>query len=124
MLTGWVCALVFSSIVYTLTLSFSKIGESLAIILVVLQVASAGGIFPVVLSAPIFQAIYPWLPFVYSMNAFEGAIAGVYENQFTTSILTLLAFVIPMLILGLVLRRPIIKLNDKFVEKMEETGVM
>lgn len=124
MLTGWACALVFSSIVYTLTLSFNKVGECLAIILVVWQVAGAGGIFPVVLSAPIFQEIYPWLPFTHSLNAFEGAMAGIYANQYWESIGKLLLFLIPMLVLGLVLRRPVIKLNEWAQGKMDETGIL
>lgn len=123
-LTGWVCALVFSNIVYTLTLSFGKVGECLAIILLVMQIAGSGGIFPVVLSAEFFQVLYPFLPFAYSLQAFQGAVAGVYGNQEVVSILMMLAFLLPMLLIGLILRKPIIKLNDSVVEKMGETGVM
>ena len=38
----------------------------------------AGGLMPVqMLSAPLFQEIYPWLPFAHSMPALEGAMAVV-----------------------------------------------
>ena len=123
-LVGWICALVFSSIVYTLTLSFGKVGECLAIILLVWQIAASGGIFPVVLSADFFQAVNPFLPFTYSLEAFQGAVAGIYGNQEVTSILMMLLFLIPMLFIGLVLRRPIISLNDWFTSKMEETKLL
>lgn len=123
-LTGWICALVFSNIVYTLTLSFGKVGECLAIILLVMQIAGSGGIFPVVLSADFFQVMYPFLPFTYSLQMFQGAVAGVYGNQYVVSAVTLLAFVLPMLLIGLLLRKPIIKLNEKVTGKMDETSIL
>lgn len=122
--TGWVCALVFSCIVYTLTLSFNKVGECLAIILLVLQIAGSGGIFPVVLSAEFFQVLYPFLPFTYSLQAFQGAVAGVYGDQYWSSIGMMLAFLIPMLFIGLVLRKPIIALNSKLTSKIGESKVL
>lgn len=124
LLAGWVCALVFSNIVYTLTLSFGRVGECLAIILLVLQIAASGGIFPVVLSADFFQVMNPFLPFTYSLPAFQGAVAGIYGDQYWQSIGALLVFMVPMLVIGLVLRRPIITLNDKVVEKLGETRLM
>lgn len=123
-LTGWACALVFSSIVYTLTLTFGKVGECLSIILLVMQIAASGGIFPVVLSADFFQALYPFLPFTYSLQAFQGAVAGVYGNQEIVSLLMMLAFIPPMLLIGLGVRPLISKGNDYFSRKLAETKIM
>ncbi len=124
LLAAWVAALVFDNIVYTLTLSFGKVGEALAIVGLVLQIAGSGGIFPVVMSAPLFQVIYPWLPFSHTMVAFEGCIAGIYGDQYWMSILALLGLLLPSLFLGIVLRRPVIKLNTAVTEKLEETKLL
>lgn len=43
----WLCAVVFSNIVYTLTVSFGDIGKALAVVLLVMQVAGSGGTFPI-----------------------------------------------------------------------------
>ena len=43
---GWLAALVFSNIVYTLTVSFGDIGKAVAVVLLVMQVAGSGGSFP------------------------------------------------------------------------------
>lgn len=99
-----------------------NIGKALAIIGLVLQLAGAGGLMPVqMLSAPLFQEIYPWLPFVHSMPALEGAMAGIYGDQYLVQMGLLAAILVPSLILGLVLRRPVIRLNDWVLAKLNET---
>ncbi|MCI8468106.1 MAG: YhgE/Pip domain-containing protein [Eggerthellaceae bacterium] len=123
-LAAWAAALVFTNIVYTLTVSFGNIGKAIAIILLVLQLAGSGGIFPVQMSADFFQAVYPWLPFAHSMEAFQGAMAGIYGDQYWVSLGLLLALLVPSLLLGLVLRRPVIRLNDYVLRKLDETRVL
>lgn len=115
-------SVVFTNLVYTLTVSFGNIGKALAIIGLVLQLAGAGGLMPVqMLSAPLFQEIYPWLPFAHSMPALEGAMAGIYGDQYLVQMGLLAAILAPSLVLGLVLRRPVIRLNDWVLAKLDET---
>ena len=115
-------SVVFTNLVYTLTVSFGNIGKALAIIGLVLQLAGAGGLMPVqMLSAPLFGAIYPWLPFAHSMPALEGAMAGIYGNQYLVQMAELAAFLIPSLALGLIFRRPVIRLNNWVLQKLDET---
>ncbi|MEE0706606.1 MAG: YhgE/Pip domain-containing protein [Adlercreutzia sp.] len=117
-------SVVFTNLVYTLTVSFGNIGKALAIIGLVLQLGGAGGLMPVQMSADWFQVIYPWLPFAHSMEAFQGAMAGIYGNHFAVSMGLLAAFLVPSLILGLVLRRPVIRLNNWFLKKLDETKIV
>ncbi len=115
-------SVVFTNLVYTLTVSFGNIGKAIAIIGLVLQLAGSGGLMPVqMLSAPLFDAIYPWLPFAHSMPALEGAMAGIYGNQYLVQMGLLAAFLGPSLVLGLVLRRPVVCLNDWVLAKLAET---
>ena len=91
-------SVVFTNLVYTLTVSFGNIGKALAIIGLVLQLAGAGGLMPVqMLSAPLFQEIYPWLPFAHSMPALEGAMAGIYGDQYLVQMGLLAAILVPSL---------------------------
>ena len=101
---------------------FKMFAKALAIIGLVLQLAGAGGLMPVqMLSAPLFQEIYPWLPFAHSMPALEGAMAGIYGDQYLVQMGLLAAILAPSLVLGLVLRRPVIRLNDWVLAKLDET---
>ncbi|WP_251197787.1 YhgE/Pip domain-containing protein [Anaerotardibacter muris] len=121
LLTCCVCALVFSNIVYTLAISFGNIGKAIAIICLVMQLAGTGGIMPVQMSAPIFQDIYPWLPFSHSIDLFSGCIAGFYGDQFLFSMLCLLACLSISLAFGLFCRKPLIRFNAFINAKLDET---
>lgn len=121
LLSCCVCAVVFSNIVYTLTISFGNVGKAVAIIALVMQLAGTGGIMPVQMSAPIFQDIYPWLPFAHSIDAFSGCIAGFYGDQFLNSMLWLLAYLGIFLVFGLFFRRPLIRANAFINAKLDET---
>lgn len=123
-LSGWVISIVFSNIVYTLTVSFGDIGKALAVLLLVLQIAGSGGTFPIEVTPPFFQGLYHFLPFTYAIDAMRETIGGLYANYYWICLLKLAAFVPPALCLGLFLRNPLIKFKDFFKEKVESTHIM
>ena len=49
---------------------------------------------------------------------------GLYGADYWAELVTLLSFTIPFLLLGLVLRRPVIRLNEWVERKIESTKVM
>ena len=116
--------MVFTILVYTLTVSFGDIGKAVCVVLMVIQVAGSGGTFPIDVAPGVFRAMYPFLPFVHSMNAMKETIAGFYGTTYIRSLLILQIYLIGSLVLGLVLRKPIVKLNDRFMERLEETKIM
>ena len=123
-LAGWVASLVFSNIVYTLTVSFGDIGKALAVVLLVMQVGGSGGTFPIEMTGPVFQAIYPFLPFTHGINAMHAAMAGAYHMEYWVELGILASYLIPSLALGVVFRRPVIKANDWIIEKLESTKLI
>ena len=124
MLTGWIASLVFSNIIYTFTVSFGDIGKALAVVLLVMQVGGSGGTFPIEMTAPFFQAVYPFLPFTHGIAAFHAAMAGSYGAEVWIEMGTLALYLLPSLALGLVFRRPVIRANNWIIEKLEETKLM
>lgn len=124
MLAGWFSSIVYVNIIYTLTVSFGDIGKAASVILLVIQVAGSGGTFPIEVAPAFFKAVYPLLPFVHSMRAIRETIGGMYGMTYWTSLGKLGIFLVLSLILGLVLRKPIIKLNDAFMEKLEDTHLI
>ncbi len=121
---GWAASFAFVNIIYALTASFGDVGKAIAVVLMVIQVAGSGGTFPKEMLPEAFQAVYPFLPFVQSENAMRAAMFGLYGNDFWICICNLLGFLIPALLLGLLLRRPIIHLNEWVEEKLESTKLM
>ncbi len=100
-LSGWVISIVFSNIVYTLTVSFGDIGKALAVILLVLQIAGSGGTFPIEVTPAFFQGLYHFLPFTYAIDAMRETIGGLYQNYYWICLLKLACFIPPTLCLGL-----------------------
>ena len=120
----WFSSLVFVNIIYTLTVSLGDIGKAVSVILLVVQVAGTGGTFPIEVAQSFFRAVYPLLPFTHSMAALRETVGGMYGMNYWIDLGKLAIFLGISLIVGLVLRKPIIKANDAFTEKLEETKLM
>lgn len=124
LMVGWLAALVFSNIVYTLTVSFGDIGKAIAVVLLVMQVAGSGGTFPVETLPPFFQVVSKWLLFPYAVDAMHSAMAGAFGMEYWIAMGKLALFLVPSLLLGLMLRKPVIRLNDWIIRNLESTKVM
>ncbi len=122
--TAVVVSFIFVVFLYTLTASFGNIGKAIAVIIMVLQVGGSGGTLPIQLVPKFFQKVYPFLPFTHSMTAFRECIAGFYANTYWLSLGKLSLFFVFSLLLGLLLRKPLLKLNQAFIEKVESTEIM
>ncbi|MDR3743553.1 MAG: YhgE/Pip domain-containing protein, partial [Bifidobacterium sp.] len=109
---------------YTLTVSFGDIGKAVAVVLLVMQVAGSGGTFPIETLPKFFQMLYPFLPFPHAIDAMYAAMAGSYGNEYLLDMVYLALFLIPSLLLGLVLRKPVIRLNNWVSRNLESTKVM
>ena len=122
---GLVAALVYSLMMYTLTVSFKDVGKAIAVVIMIVQVAGAGGTFPVELLPEFFQATNPYMPFTFCINAMRECIGGMYGNNYTKYLLSVSAIYIPIsLLIGIVLRRPIIWLMNFFEHQVEKTGLL
>lgn len=118
------CSFVFTLFMYSLTVAFENIGEALAVIIMVIQVAGAGGSFPIEVLPMIYQRIYKFLPFPYGMNALRETIGGMYGMTYWKCIGVLGIYVIISLMIGLVIAIPFRKLNAKIERSKEDSGIM
>lgn len=123
-LAGWVASITFVNIIFALTASFGDVGKAIAVVLMVIQVAGSGGTFPREMLPGFFQTLYPLLPFVHAENALRAAMFGLYGADFWVELATLLVYVVAALLLGLVLRRPVIRLNEWVEHQLERSRVM
>lgn len=119
-----VSSFVYTLIIYSLTITFSVIGKALAVIILVLQVAGSGGTFPIeVLPAP-FRAMSGFLPFKYGINALREAVAGLDAVSYWTNLGYLMLFALGALFIGLVLRKPCIKIISFFNNRVEDSDII
>ncbi|MFC8057967.1 YhgE/Pip family protein [Bacillus cereus] len=115
---------VFVCIVYSLVSIFGNVGKSMAIILLVLQVAGSGGTFPIQMTPPFFQAIYPFLPFTYAISAIRETVGGMLWDIVIRDLLVLSVFVVVIVIAALLLKTPINKSSEKFVENAKGSKII
>ena len=124
MLSGWLGGLLFVFIMYTLVVSFGNIGKAIGMLLLVFQVSGSAGSYPAQVLPDFMQALSPFLPITHAIRAMRAAIAGMYQNDYWEEILLLLAFTLPFLLLGLVLRKPLTGLNRWINEQLERTKLI
>lgn len=123
-LVGWVMSFVFSIIAYTMVLSLGEAGKALVVFLLVVQISAGGGAYPLAVLPQWFQNISPFLPVTHAIDAVRSAIAGIYAGDYWISLGWLLVFILPMLVLGLVLRVPLIKVNKDLEKATDSTKLM
>lgn len=92
-------SLTFVAIVQWLSAAFGPVGKFLSIVLLMLQLTSCAGTFPLETVPPFFQAINPYLPMTYVVSGLREAISGGDMARLAASARTLGAF----LVLGLAL---------------------
>lgn len=124
LLTGWVSGLVFIFMIYTLVVSFGNVGKAIGVLFLVLQISGSGGAYPLVVLPDIFTQISPFLPATHTINAIRASMFGIYDNDYWRAIGSLLLFVLPTLLLGLVLRKPLVKFNTWYVAQVESTKLI
>ncbi len=123
-LAAAVASAAFSCFMYSVTFAFGNVGEALAIVVMVVQVAGSGGTFPIETLPKVFQWIYPFLPFQFGMKAFKECIAGMYGVDYWINVGKMALFLIIALLLGLALEPPFRKLNHMIEKSKEKTGLM
>lgn len=119
-----VTSFVFSIFMYSLTVAFGNVGEALAVVVMVIQVAGAGGTFPVEVLPKVYQYIYKYLPFTYAMNALRETVGGFYKFNYWKYLVILSVYVLISLFIGLVAAIPCRKLNEKIEKSKHRSEVM
>lgn len=120
-LYGVIISIVFVTIIYTLVSIAGDLGKSIAVILLVLQVAGSGGTFPIEVLPKFFQRIYPFLPFKYGIGAMREVTAGIEKSLLIRNSVFLFMYFVFFILLGVLLKSFLNKKLVRFNEKAEET---
>ena len=96
-------SLLFSSIIYTIVCILGNVGKAVCIVLLVLQLGSSGGTFPIQMTSEFFQTLYPKVPFTYSIGLLREAVGGVYIPAVERDIKILFIYLIVVLAGGAIL---------------------
>ena len=111
-------ALTYVTFILMLVSIFGGIGKLGAIILLVIQLVTCGGTFPIELATPFIQAINKFLPMTYAVNSFRSVISTKDWHVYWNGIGILFSFTIIFAIIACFL---VVKANQK--EKLVTSAV-
>ena len=123
-LAGIFASFVYVNIIYALAVAFRHIGKAIAVILVIIQIPGAAGLYPIEMMPEFFRRLKPFLPFTYGINAMRGPIGGMYANHYWLDMLSLFWYLPAALFIGLVVRKLALNLNRLFDNRLADTDLM
>ncbi len=119
--TSMLISLAYLSIIYALSTSLGHLGRGLCVVLAIIQIPGASGIYPIELMPSFFRAIYPLLPFTYGINAMRETISGFYGLHYLQYMGVLAFMFVFSFIVGHLLRRGLAHFNLLFNRELEGT---
>lgn len=122
--TGVLIGLAYLSIIYALSVCFGIVGKGLCILLVIVQIPGASGLYPIEMMPAFFRGLYPFLPFTYGIDAMRETISGFYGAHWWGFMGMLAIFVALAWVLGLLLRGRLGSFTRLFNRRLAETELM
>lgn len=118
-----VSSITFVIITYTLVALFSKFGNALSIVFMILQLAGSGGSYPIQVDPLIFRILQPFFPFTYSIGGFREAIGGPLISSVLLDFVMLILMSIVFILIGFFLKSPLHKKIGKFDKNFKASGI-
>ncbi|MEV8249460.1 YhgE/Pip domain-containing protein [Microbacterium sp. NPDC076768] len=113
--------LAYMSVIYALSVTFGYVGKGLAVLLVIMQIPGASGIYPIQLMPEFFQSLYPYFPFTYGIDAMREVVSGFAGFAYWRYMGMLALFTALAFFLGLVLRRHVANVTRLFTSQVRDT---
>jgi putative membrane protein len=98
-------SLTFVAIIFSFVVIFGDAGRLVAVMLLILQLAAAGGIYPVELSGRFYEAVNPFLPLTALVRAFRATMFGAFNGDWLGAALLLGVTACVAAVLGIALAR-------------------
>lgn len=119
---GLLSAFVFTIMIFTLVSLFGNVGKAIAVVIMVFQIAGAGGIYPIQTNPKIFEVLQPLWPFTYAIDGFREGIAGPIWSDTISDIKMLCIFGVIFFVLG-IFKKFIYKMTMFMENKFKESGL-
>ena len=121
--TAMISSLTYLSIIYMLATCFQHIGKGLCVVIVMLQIPGAAGLYPIEMMPSFFRFLYPLFPFTYGINAMRETVGGFYDHAYIRAIGVLAIHVAISFTIGLALRPYLVNLNAMVTRDLSRSGL-
>lgn len=110
-------SIVFFSVMYGLSAAFGIMSTPISFILLILQLSSCAGTFPIETAPAFYRAVNTFIPMTYTVNIVRMILSGINHSDLMHNISILLTFMFTLLIGGFLIQTLRAKLSKKFVSK-------
>ncbi|WP_027307727.1 YhgE/Pip domain-containing protein [Caloramator sp. ALD01] len=114
---------VFISVIEALIMIFGDAGRFLSLVLLMLQLTSCAGTFPLELVPNFFVKINPYLPMTYATSALREIISGIDYGVLRGDVVVLIAFMIASIIVSILLKYRLEKISQRLEKIKQSTQV-
>ncbi|MBZ4663068.1 MAG: hypothetical protein JG776_750 [Caloramator sp.] len=111
---------VFISVIEALIMIFGDAGRFLSLVLLMLQLTSCAGTFPLELVPNFFVKINPYLPMTYATSALREIISGIDYGVLRGDVVVLLAFMVASIMISILLKYRLEKISQR-IEKLKQS---
>ena len=116
-------SVVFMVLIYSIISAVGTVGKGIVVILLVLQISSTGGIYPIEIMHGLFKTIYTYMPMTYAIQLVREAQLGVVWSNYIPALIILLAIGIITVIVSIIIKKKADKPSKYFQERLEESGL-
>lgn len=111
---------VFIAIIQCLVFLLGMAGRLLSIVLLMLQLTSCAGTFPLEIIPKFFKVLYPFMPFTYCVTAIRETITNTNYAVFSSNVGVLAGILVAFLVISVVFKGHADKVQTMIKEKQEE----
>lgn len=114
-------SITFFSVVYGIAYALGSLGLAVAFIILMLQLASSAGTFPIETAPGFYKVINNIIPMSYSVGTLRMTTSGIDQSVLNHNIIVMLIFIIVFLSLGLLTKKMIdfVKVKKEIVSNSE-----
>lgn len=114
---------IYLLIIYALSVCFGYVGRGIIVILVIMQIPGASGIYPIQMMPEFFQKLFPFFPFAHGIDAMREVVGGFYDHYYLRALAILAIFGVCAILLGVVLRQRLGGFARLFNQNLDATGL-
>ena len=122
--TGVIASVTYSTVAYMLATTLLHVGKALIMVMIIVQIPGAGGMYPIEMMPGFFRALHPFFPFTYAIDALRETIGGFYGNVWWTSMAHLLVFAAVAFAVGIGVRPRLTNVNRLFARQIAQAGIL
>ena len=115
---------VFIAIIQCMVFLLGQVGRLISIVLLILQLTSCAGTFPIEVVPGLFKVLNPFMPFTYAVSGLREVISGVDYGVFAKDVMVLAAISVVFLFISISMKGHADKAMKLIQEKKEEASNM